>query len=114
MQRHFLLHGSVTQNAAGERFGYDAENHQKEFFVAGNGSSTPDATYFYDGEGKRVKKISNTETTIFVYDGGGQLVAEYSTALSQTQQVSYLTTDHLGSPRIITTPCVSLSRAKML
>jgi RHS repeat-associated protein len=59
-------------------------------------------TYLYDGEGKRVKKISDFETTIFVYDGGGQLVEEYSTQQATTPQVSYLTQDHLGSPRIIT------------
>jgi len=56
----------------------------------------------YDGEGRRVKKISSTETTVFVYNASGQLVAEYSTALASTPQVSYLTTDHLGSPRVIT------------
>lgn len=94
--------GNVTQDAEGKRFGYDAESHQKEFFAIGNGSSVPDATYHYDGEGKRVKKISPTERTVFVYDGSGQLVAEYSTQISQTPQVSYLTTDHLGSPRVTT------------
>ncbi len=85
-----------------QRFEYDAENHQKAFFNALNSGSEPDATYHYDGEGRRVKKISSTETTLFVYDGGGQLVAEYSTELAVTQQVSYLTQDHLGSPRVIT------------
>jgi len=94
--------GSLTQNAAGERFGYDAENHQKQFFAEGNSSSNPDVTYFYDGEGRRVKKISSTETTVFVYDASSQLIEEYSTAMAETQQVSYLTTDHLGSPRVIT------------
>ena len=49
------------------------------FDAAGNGSNTPDATYSYDGEGKRVKKISSLETTVFVYNASGQLVAEYST-----------------------------------
>lgn len=29
-------------------------------------------------------------------------MAEYSTQISQTPQVSYLTTDHLGSPRVVT------------
>lgn len=57
--------------------------------------------YFYDGEGKRVKKVTNTETTIFVYSAG-KLVAEYSTQLSATPSINYTTTDHLGSPRIIT------------
>jgi RHS repeat-associated protein len=94
--------GNLTQDAAGKRFGYDQENRQKEFFVASNGSSNPDATYYYDGEGKRVKKINSTETVIFVYNGGGKLVAEYSTQLAATQQVSYLTADHLGSARVIT------------
>jgi RHS repeat-associated protein len=57
--------------------------------------------YFYDGEGKRVKKVTNTETTIFVYSSG-KLVAEYSTQLAANPSINYTTTDHLGSPRIIT------------
>lgn len=94
--------GNVTQDAEGRRFGYDAEGRQKEFFTASNGGSTPDAVYSYDGEGRRVKKTSSTETTVFVYNASGQLVAEYSTQISQTPQTSYLTTDHLGSPRVVT------------
>jgi uncharacterized protein RhaS with RHS repeats len=90
--------------AAGQRFGYDAESHQKEFFSASNQTTTPDATYHYDGEGRRVKKIVGTEVTIFVYDGSGLLAEEYSTTVVPVEQakVSYLTTDHLGSPRVIT------------
>lgn len=94
--------GNVTQDAEGKRFSYDAENHQKEFFTAGNSSNDPDATYHYDGEGRRIKKISAMETTVFVYNGSGQLVAEYSTQISPNPQISYLTADHLGSPRVIT------------
>ena len=96
--------GSITRDAGGQRFGYDAESHQKEFFSASNQTSTPDATYQYDGEGKRVKKVVGNEVTIFVYDASGQLAAEYSTTVTPTQQakVSYLTADHLGSPRVIT------------
>jgi RHS repeat-associated protein len=94
--------GNMTLDAENKRFIYDAENHVKSFFKGTNSSATPDATYFYDGEGRRVKKISSTETTIFVYDGGSQLVAEYSTKTSDQPKVSFLTADHLGSPRIIT------------
>ena len=94
--------GDLTQDATGQRFNYDAENHQKEFFAASNSGSTPDATYYYDGDGKRVKKVSQTETTIFVYDASGQLVAEYSTQIATTPKITYLTQDHLGSPRIVT------------
>ena len=101
---NYDANGALTQDATGQRFGYDAESHQKEFFVAGNNTSTPDATYAYDGDGRRVKKISSTETTVFVYDGGGQMVAEYSTnVVPQTDaKVAYMTTDHLGSPRVVT------------
>lgn len=73
-----------------------------------DGSGAPIATigeYFYDGDGKRVKKvIPNGETTIFVYDAFGKMVAEYSTVVASQQnaKVSYLTSDNLGSPRINT------------
>ena len=39
--------GALTQDANGQRFGYDAESHQKEFFSASNQTTTPDASYFY-------------------------------------------------------------------
>lgn len=91
--------GNVTQDATGKQFLYDAENHQTTVKDAAN---NPIGEYLYDGEGKRVKKISSTEITVFVYNGGGTLVAEYSTAIAQTPQVSYLTADHLGSARVIT------------
>ncbi|MCC7307408.1 MAG: hypothetical protein IT173_07570 [Acidobacteria bacterium] len=55
------------------------------------------AKYYYDGEGKRVKKevIATGETNVFVYSSG-KLVAEYSTQISQTPSVSYLTSDHFA------------------
>jgi RHS repeat-associated protein len=39
-----------------------------------------------------------------VYDASGKMLAEYSTIVEppSTAKVSYLTTDHLGSPRILT------------
>ncbi|MBX7060020.1 MAG: hypothetical protein K1X52_00020 [Pyrinomonadaceae bacterium] len=56
----------------------------------------------YDGEGRRVKKVSADEATIFVYDASGVLIAEYSAEVAAEPRVSYLTTDHLGSPRVVT------------
>ena len=91
--------GNLTLDASGTQFMYDAENHQKQVKDAYN---NPIGTYLYDGEGKRIKKISASETTVFVYNAGGKMVAEYSTQITNTPQVSYLTQDHLGSPRIIT------------
>jgi RHS repeat-associated protein len=57
-----------------------------------------------EGNGKRVKKYvpSTGEVSIFVYDAGGKLIAEYSTEISQDPKVSFTTSDHLGSPRIKT------------
>ncbi len=62
--------------------------------------------YWYDGDGKRVKKYvpSTGEVTIFVYERLGDQIAEYSTIVAEasTAKVAYLTNDHLGSPRINT------------
>lgn len=93
--------GNLTANAGGRTYVYDAENKQVE---AKNSSSVTIGQYWYDGNGKRVKKyVPDTgETTIFVYDASGRLIGEYSTLLNTTPQVSYLTNDHLGSPRINT------------
>lgn len=75
--------GNLTLDADNQRYVFDAENRIKEFFNSTNGTTNnPNARYEYDGEGKRVKKFVDGETTIFVYNAGGQLVAEYSTELN--------------------------------
>ena len=94
--------GNTTKDASGNTFIYDAENKQIE---VKNSSNVTIGQYWYDGDGKRIKKYvpATGETTIFVYDASGKMVAEYSTIVETTNpQVSYLTNDHLGSPRIIT------------
>ena len=87
--------GNQTQDGAGRSFTYDAENRMLTF----NGTA---AAYAYDGDGRRVKKTDGTGTTVFVYNAGGQLVAEYSSGGAQPNGTSYLTTDHLGSTRLVT------------
>lgn len=72
----FDANGNPTVDAEGKQFLYDAENHQKELKAP---QDQIIGQYLYDGEGRRVKKISNTATTAFVYNASGQLVAEYST-----------------------------------
>jgi RHS repeat-associated protein len=93
--------GNLTADAGGHTYFYDAENKQIE---VKNLSSVTIGQYWYDGNGKRVKKYAPGagETTIFVYDITGKLIGEYSTLLNPTPQVSYLTNDYLGSPRINT------------
>jgi RHS repeat-associated protein len=91
--------GNQTVDAQNRTFTYDAENRQITF----NGTA---GQYFYDGDGRRVKKIDGTGTTVFVYNAGGQLIAEYHSdpvpPASGGGGTSYLTSDHLGSTRVVT------------
>ncbi len=93
--------GNLTSNPENQLFAYDANNRQTQVT---NTASQTTANYFYDGSGKRVRKLVGQEETIFVYDAFGKMVAEYSTMIdtSRPKTISYLTTDTLGSPRIIT------------
>jgi RHS repeat-associated protein len=78
---------------------YDAENRQVSYTKNGT------ATYSYDGDGHRVKKVAGSVTTIFVYDASGQLTAEYTNETTPPVgggNTSYLTSDHLGSTRVVT------------
>jgi RHS repeat-associated protein len=95
--------GNITKDTSTgitREFVFNGDNKQVHVKDA---SGAAIGTYFYDGEGKRVKKTTTSEITIFVYDGGGKLVAEYSTAAPPANPtVSYTATDPLGSPRVIT------------
>ena len=53
---------------------YDAENR----LTAATSAANNNASYFFDGEGRRVKTVVNGVATIFVHDAFGNLVAEYS------------------------------------
>ena len=77
----------------GYTFTYDAENRLKTSKL---GEIT--TTYAYDGEGRRVKKGNE----IYVYDAFGNLAAEYGGTPLAEGGPRYLTTDHLGSTRLIT------------
>jgi YD repeat-containing protein len=98
----FDASGNTKVDANNQTFTYDAENKQVEVRSATNSIV---GQYFYDGDGKRIKKIvPNGETTLFVYDASGKMVAKYSTIVATpiNAKISYLTNDHLGSPRINT------------
>ncbi len=76
---------------------YDAENRQTQYTKTGQQTNY----YFYDGDGHRVKKIDNSGTTVFVYNVSGQLKAEYTSGTPSGGGTSYLTSDHLGSTRVV-------------
>ncbi len=102
--------GNTLRTPQNRKFTYDGENKQikVETFNANGIVDGLLGEYWYDGEGKRVKKNSfeNNQwiTTIFIYDASGKLVEEYSSfaATQENAKASYLTNDHLGSPRITT------------
>jgi RHS repeat-associated protein len=93
--------GNLTQNFDNQHFSYNALNKMTE---VRNSANTVIGAYLYDGNGKRVKKVSQTESITFVYNAFGNMIAEYSnaTVTNPTPQLNYLTSDHLGSPRVIT------------
>lgn len=99
--------GNTTSDPDGRTFIYDGENKQVKVL---DSEDETVGEYWYDGDGKRVKKYAPPngtfpgETTIFVYDAAGKLVAEYSVDIASTEnaKVAYVTNDHLGSPRINT------------
>lgn len=92
--------GNLISNPESQLFTYDAENRQVQVH---NTATQNTANYFYDGSGKRVRKVFGNSETVFVYDAFGKLVAEYSNISdARPKAVSYLTTDELGTPRIVT------------
>ncbi len=90
--------GNLINDPQGRQFTFNGDNKQTQVKDANNQVI---GQYFYDGSGKRIKKVTNTETTIFVYSGS-KLIAEYSTQQATNPTTSYTATDMLGSPRVIT------------
>lgn len=107
---------TTNRFTSGQGYTYDANGnivgdvdpmtgHSRSFVFNGDNKQTSATdttashtvgTYYYDGDGHRVKKVTDDETTIFVYDGMGKLVAEYSTATPPSNPtISYTATDQL-------------------
>jgi RHS repeat-associated protein len=92
--------GNLTHDAGSGVFTYDADNRQ----VTANANGQA-ASYVYDGEGRRVKKVvtgTPTVTTVFVYNAKGQLIADYSDSTPPAGGTKYVTADGLGSTRVVT------------
>lgn len=96
----FDANGNLIVDAQGRQFTFNGDNKQT---LVKDDQNNEIGKYFYDGEGRRIKKIIplTGETTIFVYSAG-KLIAEYSTETPpQNPTTSYTVTDQLGSPRVI-------------
>jgi RHS repeat-associated protein len=103
-----LAMSGITYDDAGNQtaysgftIGYDAENRITSM-TSGSGSDS----FYYDGDGRRVKKVwtsgGTTTRTYYVYDALGRMAVEYSTEAPANTGMSYLFTDMLGSVRAIT------------
>jgi RHS repeat-associated protein len=86
----------TTMYSGGPQAGYDAEGR----IASMTESAMPGIAYQYDGEGRRVLKTVGTVVTQYLYDGVGELVAEYGGAAATG--TNYLTADWLGTTRMVT------------
>jgi RHS repeat-associated protein len=91
-------HQCVSSQTFTTYFDYDAAGRMVR---AAGEVQAGGSDYAYDGEGQRVKKVSGSLVTVFIYDAGGRLVAEYSNRVV-VGETSYLTQDTLGSTRVVT------------
>lgn len=87
--------GNIETDPQGRVYKYDAVKLIRD---VDNGASQ----YFYDGTGRRVKKLVDGIVSHFVYNLAGQMVAEYTTDSPSQEGTRYLTSDHTGTPRVIT------------
>ena len=111
--------GNITVDKNQWTYAYDAENRLKSYSCGSNcGARRADAGYAYDGEGRRVRTVSGSTTTLFFYDASGRLAAEYLNGTLAKEYIylgdrllafdpaggttTYLTQDHLGSTRLLT------------
>jgi RHS repeat-associated protein len=113
-------------------FGYDSAGNLTSdtihtyAFDANDKIKSVDSTtnaFVYDGEAQRVRKLQTSDDTRFIYGIGGQLVAEFDGSSGNLKKeyvyggatlitieptainsngTQYSTSDHLGTPRVIT------------
>jgi len=91
--------GNITREgiSQGHSYQFDAENH---LYTVDGGAA---ATFNYDGNGHRVKKVTPAGTVLFIYNAMDQMVAEYGGATpAGTGGTSYYTLDNSGTPRAVT------------
>jgi RHS repeat-associated protein len=95
---------------------YDAENRLTQVDKTVSGVTTTVALFTFDGDGKRVKSVAGSETTLFVgshyemtgssvtkyYFAGAQRIAMRSCTGGTCSAPTYLAGDHLGSTSLVT------------
>lgn len=89
-------------------------NQNQRLIKVAEGAATK-GEYLYNGNGQRIKKITNNQTSYFIFDQQGRLIAESGArqidyvylrgrtfALIEGSNLYYVHTDHLGTPQKMT------------
>ncbi len=109
----YTSHSQTDTQTRDDGFGYNASGHLATY----SQGATPKGQYVYNHARQRTRKYSAAGTTVYHYDQQGNLIAETtaqgslikayvylnSTPIAQVDSnnaVTYLYTDHLGTPRI--------------
>jgi YD repeat-containing protein len=79
---------------------YDAESRMTSWVDSSVSGSA--VTLTYDGDGRRISKSSAAGATTYVYDPAGNLAVEVGGSAASSNSTAYLTADHLGSVRLVT------------
>lgn len=125
------LAGNVTTDTNGNTYTYDAENRmitaltsqgiakyfydgtgkriEKQVIDNGNPMTPMISRYVYDGSGRLAAEyegnsipIISQATKEYIYGAAGMQVVIEPSETNPNKQIQYLTSDHLGSPRVIT------------
>lgn len=99
--------GNLKEEPGGKTYSYDGENRLVTATVGGVTSN-----YWYDADGRRVKKVVGSASTSFVYNAAGLLIAEYTSTAPGIGGIKYVTADHLGSTRLVTSGGSGMVKAR--
>ena len=96
--KEYDKNGNITRDAVGQGHSYQYDGGNRIYKVDGGA-----ATYSYDGRGQRAKIVTPTGTLLLVHNIMGEVVAEYGGPPPVgAGGTSYVTSDGVGTPRIIT------------
>ena len=88
----------MIQDSAGRQFTFNGDNRQVEvrilYITVGQ--------YYFDGTGNRIKKVTASELTVYIYNAYGKIVSEFGNNQATIPTTNYTTEDTQGSPRVVT------------